>query len=62
MNLWAAGRMISSDSMGLGSVRVMGTAFATGQAAGIGATLSTGENRASLSMVQNEFRKQKALI
>lgn len=34
-NLWSAGRLISADSAALASVRVMGTAIATGEAAGI---------------------------
>jgi hypothetical protein len=33
-NLWAAGRLISADSRALASARVMGTAIATGEAAG----------------------------
>ena len=33
-NLWAAGRLISADSVALASLRVMGTAIATGEAAG----------------------------
>ncbi len=33
-NLWAAGRLLSADSAALASARVMGTAIATGEAAG----------------------------
>lgn len=36
-NLWAAGRLLSADSMALASARVMGTALATGEAAGVAA-------------------------
>lgn len=36
-NLWAAGRAISADSAALASVRVIGTAMATGEAAGLAA-------------------------
>ena len=39
-NLWGAGRVISSDPQAYASVRVMGTAFATGHAAGVYAALS----------------------
>jgi hypothetical protein len=39
-NLRLAGRVIGSDAEAYGSVRVMGTAFATGHAAGISAALS----------------------
>lgn len=38
-NLWAAGRTISSDPKAYASVRVMGTGFATGHAAGVSAAL-----------------------
>ena len=38
-NLRLAGRVIGADADAYGSVRVMGTAFATGQAAGVGAAL-----------------------
>jgi len=34
-NLLVAGRLIGADSRAFGSIRVMGTAFATGQAAGV---------------------------
>ncbi len=36
-NLWAGGRVIGCQELAYGSLRVMGTAFATGQAAGIAA-------------------------
>ena len=39
-NLWLAGRTIGADRAAFSSLRVMGTAFATGQAAGAAATLS----------------------
>lgn len=40
-NLYLAGRVIGADPVAYGSVRVMGTAFATGEAAGIAAGLGT---------------------
>lgn len=36
-NLWYGGRVIGADPNAYGSIRVMGTAFATGQAAGVAA-------------------------
>lgn len=39
-NLWLAGRTIGADRAAFSSLRVMGTAFATGQAAGVAATLN----------------------
>ena len=43
-NLWAAGRLVSSDADAYCSLRVMGTAFATGHAAGVAAALqATGD-------------------
>jgi len=36
-NLWLAGRVIGCDELAYGSLRVMGTAFATGHAAGVAA-------------------------
>jgi hypothetical protein len=38
-NLWLAGRVIGADPDAYGSIRVMGTAFATGEAAGVAAAL-----------------------
>ncbi len=39
-NLWYAGRVIGADPYAYGSTRVMGTAFATGEAAGVAAALT----------------------
>lgn len=38
-NLWLAGRTIGSDALAYTSIRVMGTAFSTGLAAGFGAAI-----------------------
>lgn len=43
-NLFAAGRCISSSHGAQGSIRVIGTCFATGEAAGIGAALLSNRN------------------
>ncbi len=61
-NLWAAGRTISTDSLALGSVRVMGTGFATGQAAGVAAALTLNNESYDVKKVQEELLKQGALI
>jgi hypothetical protein len=60
-NLWLAGRVIGADAEAYGSVRVMGTAFATGQAAGVAAAL---RQRAPFTVepVQAALRAQDALI
>ncbi|WP_199577100.1 FAD-dependent oxidoreductase [Paraburkholderia xenovorans] len=47
-NLRLAGRVIGSDREAYGSIRVMGTSFATGHAAGVSAALSV-DNRAIVS-------------
>lgn len=60
-NLWAAGRIISSDPMAFGSIRVMGTGFATGQAAGIAAAMFC-MNQYNYDRIKQELLKQGALI
>lgn len=47
-NLWYAGRVIGADSLAYGSIRVMGTAFATGEAAGTAAALSVRGGRSAM--------------
>ena len=54
INLWAAGRTISTDSLALGSVRVMGTGFATGQAAGVAAALTLNNEHYDVKQVQSK--------
>jgi hypothetical protein len=60
-NLRLAGRVIGADPEAYGSVRVMGTAFATGHAAGIGAALHAAGGD-DVSAVQAALRAQDALI
>ena len=60
-NLWLAGRVIGADADAYGSVRVMGTAFATGQAAGVAAALQRNGGLA-VEGVQAALRAQDALI
>ena len=57
-NLWCAGRVIGADRAAFGSVRVMGTALATGHAAGVAAALRAG----GVGEVQAELRRQGALV
>jgi hypothetical protein len=62
-NLWAAGRLTSCDQAAYCSLRVMGTAFATGHAAGVAAALSAdGSGTPAVAAVQRELRRQDALI
>jgi 2-polyprenyl-6-methoxyphenol hydroxylase-like FAD-dependent oxidoreductase len=61
-NLWAAGRLLSADEDAFCSARVMGTAFATGHAAGVGAALEARGREPLVSDVQRELRTQYALI
>jgi hypothetical protein len=61
-NLWSAGRTIDADRYAFASARVMGTAFATGHAAGIAAALSAGGDGAGAEEVRATLREQGAFI
>lgn len=61
-NLFLAGRVIGADQAAYGSLRVMGTAFATGQAAGIAAAHYAQTSSVSPNAVRSELQKQDALI
>ncbi|MCJ0765908.1 FAD-dependent oxidoreductase [Variovorax terrae] len=65
-NLRLAGRVIGSDAQAYGSVRVMGTAFATGHAAGISAALAAGDpalaEEEAVTRVRRALAEQHALI
>ena len=56
-NLWYAGRVIGADGDAYGSTRVMGTAFATGQAAGAAAALG-----GNATAVRTELLRQGAIL
>ena len=60
-NLFCAGRLADGDRKAGAAIRVMGTAFATGQAAGIGAALEA-DGRFAVSAVQAALRKQDAIL
>lgn len=61
-NLWAAGRNISCDSTAHASVRVMGTSFATGHAAGVAAALSGADGGYDYPRIARELRRQGASL
>ena len=62
-NLFAAGRCADGDRMAGASLRVMGTAFATGQASGVAAAEVARHGRIDdLGRVQAALREQGALI
>jgi hypothetical protein len=62
-NLWLAGRTIGADEAAYGSIRVMGTSFATGQAAGVAASLFAQQDESPQSHeVIAELVAQEALI
>ena len=60
-NLWLAGRTIGADPSAYGSVRVMGTGFATGHAAGVAAALDRGQPGA-LTAIRRALAAQDALL
>lgn len=62
-NLWTAGRIISCDDIAFSSIRVMGTCFATGHAAGVAAALQSQYiQKISAQLVRAELIRQKAII
>ena len=61
-NLFAAGRVVDADRQAGASLRVMGTAFATGQAAGVAAAMFAEQGKADSDRVRRILREQGALI
>jgi hypothetical protein len=61
-NLFAAGRLADADQKAGASVRVMGTAFATGQAAGIAAAAFAQHRHVDPDAVRKVLHRQNALI
>lgn len=61
-NLWCAGRTISCDTEAYGSLRVMGTAFATGHAAGVGAAAWAETRTHDVELVRRLLDAQGALV
>ena len=61
-NLFAAGRTADGDRQAGASLRVMGTAFATGHAAGVAAACYAREGRVEAADVRKILRWQGALL
>src|ERR1700732_3186750 len=61
-NLFAAGRTADGDQMAGASLRVMGTAFATGQACGVAAARYAHKADYLVAEIQTALREQGALI
>ncbi|RVU34217.1 FAD-dependent oxidoreductase [Hwanghaeella grinnelliae] len=60
-NLFCAGRLADGDRLGGAAIRVMGTAMATGQAAGIAAAL-TADGSFDPAEVRSRLRKEGAVL
>lgn len=61
-NLYLAGRVVGADAQAYGSIRVMGTAFATGHAAGAMATLEADSCKACASTLRRTLLAQNAIV
>jgi hypothetical protein len=61
-NLFSAGRTLDADMYAFASLRVMGTAFATGQAAGVAAAQTARGGETNAELVRVELVRQGALI
>ena len=62
-NLYGAGRMVWADDTAFAAVRVMGTCFATGHAAGVAAALQANLGQMPcVEKVRAELQKQGALV
>jgi len=62
-NLWVGGRVIGCDEQAYGSLRVMGTAFATGQAAGVAAACQADDGGVPAhESVRRELLRQGAIL
>ena len=61
-NLYGAGRMISADEAAFAAVRVMGTCFATGHAAGAAAACQALDGTVDVKHIQEVLKNQGALV
>ena len=60
--VFAAGRLADGDRLGGAAIRVMGTAFVTGQACGVAAALGVKEPGPDITNIQKILRNQGALL
>jgi hypothetical protein len=61
-NLFVGGSLTDGDSYAGGSMRVMGTSFGTGHAAGVAATVYSQSQGSEYIFVQKELARQNAHI
>ena len=61
-NLFGAGRVIGGERVAAASVRVMGTAFATGHAAGVAGALLCSSSEDLASRTRQQLEKQHAIL
>lgn len=61
-NLYGAGRIVSADEAAFAAVRVMGTCFATGHAAGVAAAYQAKNGTVCVQTIREELQRQGALI
>lgn len=61
-NLWAGGRLVSSDNRAFASLRVMGTALATGHACGVAAAVYAQHGRHDYALTRQGLEQQGALV
>ena len=61
-NLWAGGRLVSSDNRAFASLRVMGTAFATGHACGVAPSVYASIGHHDYTLTCARLEDQEALI
>lgn len=61
-NLYSGGRAVSADPVAFASVRVMGTGFATGHAAGVAAACRAKDPAAGYPEIRTELLRQNAVL
>lgn len=61
-NLYAAGRIVCADEAAFAAVRVMGTCFATGHAAGVAAAYQALHGQVNVQDIQKELKEQGACL